>query len=171
MKKIVGALAVFVITYALFSAAVYLFPVDQEWYNSLKKPDWTPSGTAIGIIWAILFALISLSAAIVYAAFSFKGAKSFWFTLLINYVLNQALSYFQFTQKNLLAASLDCLLVAITAIVLLIIAKKYSRTASYLLLPYFFMECICDVLILYNQFNESVNKKSRLYSGFFTSSA
>lgn len=47
MKKIVGALAVFVITYALFSAAGYLFPVDQEWYNSLKKPDWTPSGTAI----------------------------------------------------------------------------------------------------------------------------
>ncbi|MCP6731122.1 TspO/MBR family protein [Bacillus subtilis] len=146
MKKIVGALAVFVITYALFSAAGYLFPVDQEWYNSLKKPDWTPSGTAIGIIWAILFALISLSAAIVYAAFSIKGAKSFWFTLLINYVLNQAFSYFQFTQKNLLAASLDCLLVAITAIVLLIIAKKYSRAASYLLLPYFLWSAFATFL-------------------------
>ncbi|MGG0901851.1 tryptophan-rich sensory protein [Bacillus subtilis] len=146
MKKIVGALAVFVITYALFSASGYLFPVDQEWYNSLKKPDWTPSGTAIGIIWAILFALISLSAAIVYAAFSFKGAKSFWFTLLINYVLNQAFSYFQFTQKNLLAASLDCLLVAITAIVLLIIAKKYSRAASYLLLPYFLWSAFATFL-------------------------
>lgn len=146
MKKIVGALAVFVITYALFSAAGYLFPVDQEWYNSLKKPEWTPSGTAIGIIWAILFALISLTAAIVYAAFSFKGAKSFWFTLLINYVLNQAFSYFQFTQKNLLAASLDCLLVAITAIVLLIIAKKYSRAASYLLLPYFLWSAFATFL-------------------------
>ncbi|MBU8611634.1 MULTISPECIES: TspO/MBR family protein [Bacillus] len=146
MKKIVGALAVFVITYALFSASGYLFPVDQEWYNSLKKPDWTPSRTAIGIIWAILFALISLSAAIVYAAFSFKGAKSFWFTLLINYVLNQAFSYFQFTQKNLLAASLDCLLVAITAIVLLIIAKKYSRAASYLLLPYFLWSAFATFL-------------------------
>ncbi|MET4566836.1 TspO/MBR family protein [Bacillus subtilis] len=146
MKKIVGALAVFMITYALFSAAGYLFPVDQEWYNSLKKPDWTPSGTAIGIIWAILFALISLSAAIVYAAFSFKGAKSFWFTLLINYVLNQAFSYFQFTQKNLLAASLDCLLVAITAIVLLIIAKKYSRAASYVLLPYFLWSAFATFL-------------------------
>ncbi|MEC3617542.1 tryptophan-rich sensory protein [Bacillus subtilis] len=146
MKKIVGALAVFVITYALFSAAGYLFPVDQEWYNSLKKPDWTPSGTAIGIIWAILFAMISLSAAIVYAAFSFKGAKSFWFTLLINYVLNQAFSYFQFTQKNLLAASLDCLLVAIIAIILLIIAKKYSRAASYLLLPYFLWSAFATFL-------------------------
>lgn len=146
MKKIVGALAVFVITYALFSAAGYLFPVDQEWYNSLKKPDWTPSGTAIGIIWAILFALISLSAAIVYAAFSFKGAKSFLVYTLINYVLNQAFSYFQFTQKNLLAASLDCLLVAITAIVLLIIAKKYSRAASYLLLPYFLWSAFATFL-------------------------
>ncbi|MEC2058124.1 TspO/MBR family protein [Bacillus stercoris] len=146
MKKMIGAIAVFVITYVLFSAAGYLFPVDQEWYNSLKKPDWTPSGSAIGIIWAILFALISLSAAIIYTAFSFKGAKSFWFALLINYVLNQAFSYFQFTQKNLLAASIDCLLVAITAIVLLIIAKKYSRAASYLLLPYFLWSAFATFL-------------------------
>ncbi|MFP7233531.1 TspO/MBR family protein [Bacillus subtilis] len=137
MKKIVGAIAVFIITYALFSAANYLFPIDQEWYNSLKKPDWTPSGSVIGIIWAILFALISLSAAIVFAAFSVKEAKSFWITLLINYVLNQAFSFFQFTQKNLLAASIDCLLVAITALLLMIAANKYSRAASYLLLPYF----------------------------------
>ncbi|MCY8203823.1 MULTISPECIES: TspO/MBR family protein [unclassified Bacillus (in: firmicutes)] len=137
MKKIVGTIAVFIITYALFSAANYLFPIDQEWYNSLKKPDWTPSGSVIGIIWAILFALISLSAAIVFAAFSVKEAKSFWITLLINYVLNQAFSFFQFTQKNLLAASIDCLLVAITALLLMIAANKYSRAASYLLLPYF----------------------------------
>ncbi|MCY7784955.1 MULTISPECIES: TspO/MBR family protein [unclassified Bacillus (in: firmicutes)] len=137
MKKIVGTIAVFIITYALFSAANYLFPIDQEWYNSLKKPDWTPSGSVIGIIWAILFALISLSAAIVFAAFSVKEAKSFWITLLINYVLNQAFSFFQFTQKNLLAASIDCLLVAMTALLLMIAANKYSRAASYLLLPYF----------------------------------
>lgn len=110
MKKIVGAIAVFVITYALFSAADYLFPIDQEWYNSLEKPDWTPPGSAIGIIWAILFALISLSAAIVYAAFSFKDAKSFWLMLLLNYVLNQAFSYFQFTQKNLLVHQLTACL-------------------------------------------------------------
>ncbi|MGF7532148.1 tryptophan-rich sensory protein [Bacillus mexicanus] len=136
MKKIVGAIAVFVITYALFSAAGYLFPIDQQWYHSLKKPNWTPTGSAIGIVWAILFALISLSATIVFAACSFKKAKSFWIILLVNFVLNQAFSYFQFTQKNLLAASIDCLLVAITAFLLMFIAKKYSMAASYLLLPY-----------------------------------
>ncbi len=39
-----------------------LFPIDREWYDALQKPDWTPSGSVIGIIWAVLFALISLSA-------------------------------------------------------------------------------------------------------------
>lgn len=146
MKKIFGAIAVFVITYALFSAAGYLFPVDQEWYNSLKKPDWTPSGNAIGIIWAILFALISLSAAIVYAAFSFKGAKSFLVYTFDKLRAQSSLQLFPVYAKNLLAASLDCLLVAITAIVLLIIAKKYSRAASYLLLPYFLWSAFATFL-------------------------
>ncbi|MBJ7571970.1 tryptophan-rich sensory protein [Bacillus halotolerans] len=146
MKKMFGAIVVFIITYALFSAADYLFPIDQNWYHSLKKPDWTPSGSTIGIIWAVLFALISLSAAIVFAKCSFKKAKSFWLAFLINYVLNQAFSYFQFTQKNLLAASIDCLLVAITALVVIIIAKVYSRAASWLLVPYFLWSAFATVL-------------------------
>ncbi|AST97966.1 TspO/MBR family protein [Shouchella clausii] len=146
MKKIVGTIAVFIITYALFSAADYLFPVDQEWYHSLSKPEWTPNGSTIGVIWAILFVLISLSAAIVYAAFRFKGAKSYWFALLINYVINQAFSYFQFTQKNLLAASIDSLFVALTALALMIVAKKYSKVASYLLLPYVLWSVFATIL-------------------------
>ncbi|MCI3987301.1 tryptophan-rich sensory protein, partial [Bacillus vallismortis] len=77
-----GALAVFVFTYSLLSAADFLFPIDQEWYNSLKKPVWTPPGSAICIIWAILFALISRSAASVYAAVSVQDAKRFWLMLL-----------------------------------------------------------------------------------------
>lgn len=55
---------------------------------------------------------------------------------LINYILNQGFSFFQFTQKNLLAASIDCLLVAVTTLNLLIIAGKYSKASAWLLVPY-----------------------------------
>jgi tryptophan-rich sensory protein len=65
VKKTIGAVLVFILTYALFSAAGFLFPVDRDWYDALHKPEWTPSGSAIGIIWAILFALISLAAAFI----------------------------------------------------------------------------------------------------------
>ncbi|MEC1605105.1 TspO/MBR family protein, partial [Bacillus halotolerans] len=75
-----------------------------------------------------------------------RGSVPFWLAFLINYVLNQAFSYFQFTQKNLLAASIDCLLVAITALVVIIIAKVYSRAASWLLVPYFLWSAFATVL-------------------------
>ena len=91
---------VFLVIYALFSLAGILFPVDREWYESLNKPDWTPSGRLIGTVWSVLFAFISLAAALVYAAYDMrKAAAPFWIMLIINYVFNQAFSYFQFTQK------------------------------------------------------------------------
>ena len=135
-KKYISAIIVFIITYVLFSLAGVLFPIDREWYDALQKPDWTPSRSVIGIIWTVLFALISLTAALIYAKFSCKESKAFFFILLINYIVNQGFSYFQFTQKNLLAASIDCLLVAVTTLILLLIASKYSKASAWLLVPY-----------------------------------
>lgn len=43
-KSIIWAVIVFFITYALFSIAGFLFPIDREWYDALNKPEWTPSG-------------------------------------------------------------------------------------------------------------------------------
>ncbi|WP_025649763.1 TspO/MBR family protein [Bacillus velezensis] len=135
-KKYIGAIIVFIITYVLFSLAGVLFPIDREWYDALQKTDWTPSRSVIGIIWTVLFALISLTAALIYAKFSCKESKAFWVMLLINYIVNQGFSYFQFTQKNLLAASIDCLLVAVTTLILLLMAGKYSKASAWLLVPY-----------------------------------
>ncbi|GED04020.1 TspO/MBR family protein [Bacillus atrophaeus] len=146
MKKTIGAVLVFILTYALFSAAGFLFPVDRDWYDALHKPEWTPSGSAIGIIWAILFALISLAAAIIFAVYTFRQAKGFWIVLFINYILNQAFSYFQFSQKSMLAASIDCLLVAVTALIVIVIANKLNKAASYLLLPYFLWSAFATYL-------------------------
>ncbi|MCY7780645.1 tryptophan-rich sensory protein [Bacillus haynesii] len=136
-KKLATAVIVFIATYALFSLAGVLFPVDREWYESLNKPDWTPSGRLIGTVWSVLFAFISLSAALVYATYDLrKAATPFWIMLIINYLFNQAFSYFQFTQKNLLAAAIDSFFVAITALALAFIARRIHKTAAILLVPY-----------------------------------
>nr|MDH3153425.1 tryptophan-rich sensory protein [Bacillus licheniformis] len=56
--------------------------------------------------------------------------------LIINYVFNQAFSYFQFTQKNLLAAAVDSFFVAITALSLTFITRRIHKTAAILFIPY-----------------------------------
>ncbi|MED3457892.1 tryptophan-rich sensory protein, partial [Bacillus thuringiensis] len=50
---------------------------------------------------------------------------------------NQAFSYFQFSQKNLFLATVDCLLVAITTLLLIMFSSNLSKVSGWLLIPYF----------------------------------
>ncbi|EEL60103.2 hypothetical protein bcere0024_046280 [Bacillus cereus Rock4-18] len=90
----------------------------------------------IGMIWAVLYGLIALSVAIIYNKYGCKP-KTFWFVFLLNYMCNQAFSYFQFSQKNLFLATIDCLLVAITTLLLIAVSSNLSKVSTWLLIPYF----------------------------------
>lgn len=48
----------------------------------------------------------------------------------------------------MLAASIDCLLVAVTALIVIVIANKLNKAASYLLLPYFLWSAFATYLSL-----------------------
>lgn len=134
MKK--SSIIVFLLTYGLFYVSSVLFPIDRTWYDALEKPSWTPPGMTIGMIWAVLFGLIALSVTIIYNNYGFKP-KTFWFLFLLNYIFNQAFSYFQFSQKNLFLATVDCLLVAITTLLLIMFSSNLSKVSVWLLIPYF----------------------------------
>lgn len=131
------AVIVFIIVYLLFLIAGFLFPIDRKWYDALKKPTWTPSGKVIGIIWGVLFALIALSLAIVEYKVGLKNTSgSFMLLWVLNYLSNQAFSYFQFRLKRLDLATLDAGVVAITAILLIFLTIPYSALAAIFLIPY-----------------------------------
>ena len=136
MKK--TTILVFLATYLLFSISGFLFPYDADWYMSLSKPDWIPSGSLIGIIWAVLFGFIALSTAIIYQVRDFGRHNREYLSLLsINYVLNQAFSYLQFVQHALFATFMDALLIALTSLILIYLAGRQNRSAGLLLVPYF----------------------------------
>lgn len=132
-----AAVFVFMATYALFSVAGFLFRIDRAWYDALAKPGFTPPGGAIGLVWAVLFALISLAVALLYR----HGAldRRDWpllLVLVLNYSFNQAYSYVQFVRKDWLLATLDAGAVAATALLLIVFAWRHSRLASALFVPY-----------------------------------
>ncbi|MGH0432566.1 TspO/MBR family protein [Bacillus hominis] len=129
------SILVFFITYGLFYVSSILFPINLSWYNALDKPAWTPSGMTIGIIWAVLYGLIAFSVTIIFNKYNLNP-KLFWSIFVLNYILNQAFSFFQFHQKNLLLATIDCLLVAVTAFLLIIYSFRLSKVAGWLLIPY-----------------------------------
>ncbi|KRE59527.1 TspO/MBR family protein [Paenibacillus sp. Soil750] len=152
---------VFLITYALFSISGVLFPTDLPYYATLKKPSWNPPAKLFGIAWAILYALISASVAIVYTktdGFQ-EAASSYVLILLVNYVANQAFTFFEFKLKNLRLAFLDSAIVAITTFLLLYATIPYSKLAAWLLLPYLLWSCFATLLAwtIY-QLNKNTNR-------------
>lgn len=138
---------IFLAVYALFSISGFLFPVDRQWYDALQKPEWTPAGSFIGIVWAVLFALISLAVSIIYKKQGFSSSSRWFFIfLLLNYVFNQAFSFFQFELKDLWLATIDCALVAITTFLLALAAKRISNVSFWLLIPYLLWSCFATYL-------------------------
>lgn len=141
-------ITVFLITYALFSISGVLFPTDLTYYATLKKPSWNPPAKLFGIAWAILYALISASVAIVYTktdGFQ-EAATSYVLILLINYLANQAFTFFEFKLKNLRLAFLDTVIVTITTFLLIYATIPYSKLAAWLLVPYLLWSCFATLL-------------------------
>ncbi|MFQ3544731.1 tryptophan-rich sensory protein [Halobacillus rhizosphaerae] len=139
VMRLLKLLLVFIFIYAAFALAGFLFPIDQSWYDSLDKPALAPTGTFIGMVWGILFGLIALAYTWAFhRRGSFRMPAGLWILIILNYIFNQMFSYFQFSQKDLLFAAIDCGFTALTTISLVLVFGKISKLSTLLLLPYMF---------------------------------
>lgn len=141
-------ITVFLLSYALFSLSAVLFPTDINYYTSLNKPSWSPPPKLFGIVWSIIYGLISLSITIVYTKTDgFQDVTLIYFvTLLLNYMANQAFTFIEFKLKNLRLAFLDTVVVAFTSFLLIYFTLPYSKLAAWLLVPYLLWSCFATLL-------------------------
>lgn len=132
-----SSVVVFFVTYAAFLVSGFLFRIDLVYYNALAKPSWTPPGSVIGIVWAVLFACISLAVALLDAKVGLANLGTWlWVMLAANWFFNQAYSYLQFVRKDWLFAAFDSGLVALTAVAFIVLACRVSRASGWLFVPY-----------------------------------
>jgi translocator protein len=128
---------VFVVTYALFLVSGFLFRLDLVYYDALTKPSYTPPGSFIGVVWAVLFACISLAVTLLVARVGLSGVGTWsWVALVANWFFNQAYSYIQFVRKEWLPAAFDSALVALTAIVFIVLVWPVDTASALLFVPY-----------------------------------
>ncbi|HEX9092649.1 MAG TPA: tryptophan-rich sensory protein [Coriobacteriia bacterium] len=128
---------VFFLTYALFLVSGFLFRLDRAWYDALAKPSWTPSGGIIGIVWSVLFFCIALSLAVL--DWKVGIANLGWAltaAIVVNWLSNQAYTYFQFTRHDWFGAGIDSGVVALSAFVVAMLAWRLSKVSSLLFVPY-----------------------------------
>lgn len=108
-----------------------------SWYPTILKPDYTPPGSFIGIMWTIIYVLSALS--LIIFINRAKGKVHFIPVIILyvlNGILNAAWSYIFFAKHLIGFAVLDAVLLAITVLLIMALAWRCSRAAAVLLVPY-----------------------------------
>lgn len=108
-----------------------------EWYPTLIKSPFTPSGSTIGLIWSILFTLMGISLFLVWREASVDpGARTALYFFAAQLMVNISWSAAFFALRS--PASGLVVIAILWILILMTIVKFWSvnRTAALLLVPY-----------------------------------
>jgi benzodiazapine receptor len=110
----------------------------SSWYPSILKPSYTPPGSFIGVMWTLIYILTALSLIIFINRAQGQPLMIPAIVLyVLNGILNAAWSYIFFTKHLIGVAVIDAALLAITVLLIMVLAWRLSPTAAILLVPYF----------------------------------
>ncbi len=113
-----------------------LFPYNNDFYSLLKLPPFILPRNLFGIVWIILYILITISIYKVIKKTNILKNSDYLYVLITNYLANQ---FFSFTFFYLMSPFLAFIMTSITfisSIFLYIETKNIDIKASYFLIPY-----------------------------------
>lgn len=124
-----------------------LVPFNQEFYNSLILPFFTPPKPFYIIAWTITYIGIAISIYKIIVINRWKRiAKSYKTTLLINYLFNQSFQIVFFLLENTFLGFISCLGTFISSLFLYEETTNQEESASKYLNPYVLLSLFAAVL-------------------------
>ena len=109
----------------------------STWYPTLQRPDWTPSGRTIGMVWNVLFFLMAISGWLIWKRAGFTPKTRRAFTLYaIQLALNLLWSICFFGLKSPGLALVEIVFLELAIIGTMVCFWRIQVTASRLLFPY-----------------------------------
>lgn len=103
------------------------------WYQSLRRPSWTPPNWAFPVVWSILYIAIGVSGWIVWDLEGFGLAMALW---LLQLVFNAAWSWLFFGLRRMDLAFVDVCALLLTVLAYIAVTVPVSQTAALLFVPY-----------------------------------
>ncbi|MGV8075574.1 MAG: TspO/MBR family protein [Syntrophobacteraceae bacterium] len=111
--------------------------VPGEWYASLAKPSWNPPNAVFGPVWSVLYALMGVSAWLVWRRAGFTGAgRSVMGLFFVQLVLNALWSYLFFGLHRPDIAFFEIVVLWVAILVVVVLFWSVDRVAGVLMLPY-----------------------------------
>lgn len=105
-------------------------------YSELVRPAWAPPGWVFGPVWSVLYALMGLSAWLVWRVRGFTGARTALALFLAQLGVNALWTWLFFVWRQGGLAFAEIILLWVMIIATLQQFRRTSRVAAALLLPY-----------------------------------
>ncbi len=109
---------------------------DNGWYQTLVLPAAQPPGAAFGIAWSILYTLLGVSAALLWASRGANGRGLALGLFGLGIALNLCWSPMFFRAHLILPALVLIVVMFLVAVATVLAAARVNRLAAWLLVPY-----------------------------------
>lgn len=119
--------------------------VKSDWYRSVR-PAITPPDFIFPIVWGILFLLMALSLYLAWLNSSQAQKPKLALLFGANFALNVLWSFLFFRLRNPALAFVEIIFLLLSILAMILFTHKTSKTASYLLVPYFLWVAFASVL-------------------------
>jgi tryptophan-rich sensory protein len=126
-----AALAFIVIVVAAAPSGALFKP--GEWYESLRKPNWTPPKWAFPVVWSILYVMIAYAGWLVWTTVGWSLPMALW---VLQIVANALWSYFFFGLRRMDLALIDVGILWLSVAFFILAAWPVVPLASLLFVPY-----------------------------------
>jgi len=133
-KTILGFIAWLLVCFAAAATGAMFMP--GEWYESLNKPAWNPPGWIFGPVWTALYAMMAVSAWLVWKRGGFATQRRPLGLFLVQLALNALWTPLFFGLRQPGMAFAEILLLWVAILMTLLAFRPVSRAAAWLLVPY-----------------------------------
>jgi len=140
-KKIARfVVSIFLCQLAGIIGSLFTTPSIATWYASLNKVSFSPPNWVFAPVWITLYFLMGISLYLVW------GKKTAMMVFFVQLALNTFWSIIFFGFHNILLAFIEIVILWFAILATMIVFYKESKTASFLLIPYFLWVSFASVL-------------------------
>ena len=135
-QQALGLLAWVAITFAAAAIGAWGSADSSSFYAELARPSWAPPAWLFGPVWTTLYALMAVSAWLVWRARGFAGARSALLLFIAQLGANALWSWLFFAWHQGALAFVEVLVLWGLIVATVVAFHRYSRPAALLLAPY-----------------------------------
>jgi tryptophan-rich sensory protein len=133
VKLVVSLLIPFTAAAAGTIATVSNIPT---WYAALEKPFFNPPNWLFGPVWTLLYVLIGISLYLIWTQKSTRPKRTTYIVFTIQMILNALWSIVFFGLHQVWLGFIIITLLLTSILAMIILFRKFSHAASYILIPY-----------------------------------